>query len=246
MWTPKFSLGSTNCAGSLVAKMAMMALKSKRLRQLGRRPLKSTFLQSKTWENTGNALAFVAGALALFAGIPAVLAGLIWFFVGAILVFVLPNYDYAKRRQEADEAYQRELTKDPRKALLIGAESHLRTLGSAFGKLPPTLARHVETLHTSATAILNAVDADIGKSVPIVTFFTTHLPDAARLAKERVHLTRGGTSEQRSQIDQALDALTHEFSAAQTAMMAPELAAVDIDVRLLVNSMDVEVEDLAR
>jgi hypothetical protein len=230
----------------VVAKVAKMALKSKRLRQSGRRPIKSTFLQSKTWENAGNVIAFVAGAVAFFTGIPALLAGLIWFFVGALLVFVLPNYDHAKRRREADDAYQLELTKDPRKALLIGAESHLRTLGSAFGKLPPTITRRVETLHTRATAILNAVDADIGKSVPIVTFFTTHLPDAARLAKERVHLTRDGRSEQRLQIDQALEALTHEFRAAQTAMMAPELAAVDIDVRLLVSSMDVEVQDVTR
>jgi hypothetical protein len=224
-----------------MAKVAKMALKSKRLRQSGRRPIKSTFLQSKTWENTGNVIAFVAGAIALVTGVPALLAGLIWFLVGALLVFVLPNYDHAKRRQEADDAYQLELTKDPRKALLIGAESHLRTLGTAFSKLPTPSGRYVETLHMQATAILNAVDIDIGKSVPIVTFFTTDLPDAARLAKERVHLTRDGTPEQRSQIDQALKALTLEFGAAQTAMMAPELAAVDIDVRFLVNSMDSEV-----
>jgi hypothetical protein len=223
-----------------------MALKTKRLRQSGRRPIKSSFLQSKAWENTGHFSAFAAGGLMFFSGAPVLLAGIAWFVVGALLVFVLPNYDYARCRQQADDAYQLELTKDPRKTFLIGAETHLRKLGNAHDKLPRAIGQHVETLHEHATTILNAVDEDISKSVPIATFFTTHLPEAARLTNERLQLPQSDKTKRRLEIDQALEALTHEFAAAQTAMMATEMAAVDIDLRLLGDSMDIEVLDTKR
>jgi hypothetical protein len=229
-----------------VTKLAKKARTPLRFRQSGRRPIKTSFLQSKTWETIGNFCAFLSSAILFFTGTPILLAGLTWFLVGAGLVFVWPNYDHAKRRKEADEAYQLELQRDPRKLLLVGVESHLRALGKSIDKLPRTISQHVDALHTRATAILNAVDADIAKSVPIVPFFTTDLPEAARLATERGKLTDKISAERKAHIDQALEALTHVFASAETAMMAPALASVDIDMRLLDDAMDVEVQDLAR
>jgi hypothetical protein len=229
-----------------VTKLAKIVRTPLRFRQSGRRPIKTSFLQSKTWETIGNFCAFLVSAILFFAGAPVLIVGLTWFLVGAGLVFVWPNYDYAKRRKEADEAYQLELQKDPRKQLLVGAESHLRALGKSIDKLPRAVSQHVDALHTRATAILNAVDADIAKSVPIVPFFTTDLPEAARLATERGKLTDKGSAKRKAQIDQALEARTYVFASAETAMMAPALASVDIDMRLLGDAMDVEVQDVAR
>jgi hypothetical protein len=229
-----------------VTKLAKIERTPLRFRQPGRRPIKTSFLQSKTWETIGNFCAFLSSAILFFTGAPILLVGITWFLVGAGLVFVWPNYDHAKRRKEADDAYQLELQKDPRKALLVGVESHLRALGKSVGKLPRAISQQVDALHTRATAILNAVDADIAKSVPIVPFFTTDLPEAARLATERSQLNDKGNAERKAQIDQALEALTYVFESAETAMMAPALASVDVDMRLLGDAMDVEVQDLTR
>jgi hypothetical protein len=226
--------------------VAKKALKTKRFRQSGRRPVKATFLQSQKWDDIGNFLASIAFVISFVMTSSFWLAGLAWLIVGAGLVYFLPNYDYAKRRKEADDAYQLELLKDPRKTLMVGAEDHLRALGKAYAQLPYALGQQVETLHAHATAILNAVDSDVAKSVPIVPFFVTHLPDAARLATQRVGLGDNVRSERKAQIDAELIALTHVFAAAETAMMGRELAAVDIDMRLLADALEVEAQDLAR
>lgn len=204
----------------------------------------SALIKSGTWIAVSFVLAALTG-LALLTELRSgpLVAALGGLSVYAFLAYVIPKRLGTDTQLDAVQAAV-PFSDDPRVELLVEAHQHVATLASARGDVPLALGETVNCLHDDATAIIAAVTEQPEKLSAVLRFFTYYLPSTADLVTDRLKLASHAGTARLNEIDQTLARLTEAFAGFKAAVLAPDLASVDIDISLLDDALDAELEDL--
>jgi hypothetical protein len=199
---------------------------------------------SGTW----TAISFVLSALTGLALLTELRAGPIIAALGglgiyALLAYVIPKQLDPNTSPEALDV-PASIPDDPRVELLVEAYQHVATLAAARHDVPLVLGDTVNRLLGDAEAIITAVTEQPEKLNVVLRFFTYYLPSTADLVMDRVKLASHAGATRLNEIDQTLNRLTEAFAGFKAAVLAPDLASVDIDMELLDDALDAELEDL--
>ena len=222
-----------------------MASKKPRSRGNDKNHKRVTWFKSWAWTVLSFLAAVGIGLLLLTelraGALLAILAGLgVYFLMAFLLPSTLVSRDIVSGQVYGDVTHQN----DPRVDLLVEAHQHVATISAARNHVPLAIWETLDVLHRHAQAIIDGVSAQPEKLNPVLRFFTYYLPSTADLVMDRIKLAPHAGSARLLEIDQTLERLVEAFAGFETAVRAPDLASVDLDVELLDQALKADLPEL--
>jgi hypothetical protein len=220
-----------------------MARVHKRKTHLHSLPKRQSYFLSQRWEYVAQYIPFLFGFALFGFGAPPVLAVIFGLTLAFSMAIIVPNLAERKLKvlREADEQAAR--IQEPHRAAIMEGDQHLKKLERAYIKTSGAFEETLETLIDQTTAILNCVDADPTQLLVATPFLTVELPTCTALVARRIATAEVNNSEALAELDQAIARYIPIFAANQAQVQMPEVSAIELDMKLLHDAMDIEVPE---